>query len=197
MDFPGFAADSTDHRIAARVTVAERLGISNPDSVGAHFYSVGTEPVTTTPQVRAAKAASFEDSTLEPFKPDMKAGVSDAAIAKQAKTSVAQVRKWRLKQGVRHTPGRPTAATRVYSGAIELLGRPSAPVALPVAQSPVLGRWEAPQYVLRQAMDYEGLVRIVDLASARFSADEIASALGLRKVDVVIAQRLGERIRHA
>lgn len=179
------------------LSVAARLGISSPETVVTKPYYLGSEPVTSNRRARGPKTPTGNRADLDQYIEHAIAGVDDSVIAKRAKRSIAQVRAWRLAQGVRRASGRPTAQARIHAKAVELLGRSQAPVAVPVRQSPVLGRWEPPLYVLRDPLDYAKFVAIVDFAASKFSMDDITAGLGLRKVDVVIAARLGERLRHA
>lgn len=128
---------------------------------------------------------------------DLDAGVEDADIARSSGLPVSVVVRWRREhRGVRRAahPAKKAAALK----ALELLGHDHGDVMHRTDASPVDGRWEVPEYVLRRPLDYTAFVtacwalwRKVGMTPRR-----VAAALGVRVEDVNAALLLmSDRLR--
>jgi hypothetical protein len=61
--------------------------------------------------------------------------------------------------------------------------------------SPVEGRWEFPEYLVRRPLDYMEFVRVVKAAAAEgVDLASIAKGVGVRENDVVMGLVLGDRL---
>ena len=90
-------------------TVGELLRIAIDHEPAA--YSIGSEPAEAPPPRLTRRRASPLDRTkVAPFLGAAKAGAPDADIARAAGVSVAQVRGWRLRLGIKRRPGATTMA---------------------------------------------------------------------------------------
>lgn len=176
-------------------TVAELLGLPVEEGLYAPMYSVGSERATSRPpRARAPRARRVDRATLDPFLAEARAGASDGAIAKASRASVAQVGKWRREHDVVRPRGRPTGPARATSLAVELMGHPFDAVLAEVRTSIVGGRFEPPQYVLRDGIDYELFVQCIEaLALHGFREDQIALGLGVRHQDILLALAVSTR----
>lgn len=73
-------------------------------------------------------------------------------------------------------------------------GHPFEPVVAEVRTSLLGGRFEPPQFLLRDGVDYDLFVQFVGvLALSGYGDDEVALGLGVRELDVVIACALARR----
>lgn len=172
------------------MTVAERLGL-HPAAVNASLYSVGSEPTSRIVRPKKRRAPRVR-VTLDTFLDDAKAGATDAQIARSAGVTASQVRRWRLGHGITRPSGRPTTPQRLSRLAVDVFAQEYIPV-LHEVSSPVSGRWEAPEYLVRTPLKFETFARGVHaLADAGFTATTIAEAVGVRERDVVHALALAE-----
>ena len=175
-------------------TVAELLGLPVEDGIYAQVYLVGSEPSTPSRRRASTRARRVKLGHLDSFLEDARAGASDEAIAKAAGVTSAQVGRWRRERDVGRRRGRPNLAARATSVAVELLGHPFKPVVAHVRTSIIGGRFEPPQYVLRDGLEYELLVELVGvLACVGYDDSELARGLGIRPRDVAVARALGSR----
>ena len=147
------------------------------------------------PPARTHKKANYlsrreVDARLAPYLADLRAGAPDAWVAKRAGLTERQVKSARHREDIMRKAGRQPTWRRWL--AVSALG--TEPVPMPTA-SAVGGSWEIPQYLMRQGLDYQRLVRVVTAAvEAGMSPDAVAAGLGLRPRDVRHAAALGDRL---
>ena len=176
------------------LTISELLDLPVEEGVYVETYAVGSEPSSAPRGSSGPRARRVDPRILDRFLPEARAGASDAAIAKSAGVKPDQVARWRRRNDVARTRGRPTRYARAASMAVELMGHPFEPVVAEVRTSILGGRFEPPQYILRDGLDYDLFVELIDaLAAAGYRDDELAVGLGVREVDVAIARLLSTR----
>lgn len=129
-------------------------------------------------------SASDISKKLEPFRELIKSGMTDAQVAVRSHISVRTIQRWRLKEGLKKS----TAATKKLETvkAVSAFGETLGDVRQRAAHSPVLGAWEAPAFVVREHLDYDNFLKVLDAAYRilGMSEDEIAKGLGLTQVSV-------------
>lgn len=174
-------------------TVGELLNIDPASVVDVGLYIVGSEPVSPRAKKAVVRAQRRSPRLLDAFLRDAQAGATDAEIARAAKCTRAQVRRWRLKRGLRRANGRPSAHDRATAAAVVLFGAPFRPVVSRVKADDAVP-FEPPEYVVREPLDYSGFIRcVVALRNAGIAPGVIAKGLGVRDVDVERAERMGRR----
>jgi hypothetical protein len=174
-------------------TVGDLIGIDPEDVRDVLDYVVGTEPTSSPKPESSARSKRLARRQLDAFARDAEAGASDAEIARRAGCSIAQVRRWRLRLGVRHAAGRPSTQALTNSLAVVLFGNPFEPVISHV-KSNVDGLWQPPEYVRRERLDYTSFVEAIALlTTAGFSPAKLASALGVCARDIDHAIKIGAR----
>jgi hypothetical protein len=178
---------SSDHA----VTVAERLDI---DLAAVPELSPFTMGSASAPKQSRGKRRSYWrraelDRLLQDYAADAEAGVPDTQIASRVRVTKDQVKQWRRRHGIQGKRGRPPPEVPGRFIANALLGR--GPRAVPHRTSPVQGRWDVPEYVLRQPLDYGAFMELVaKLADEGFSAELIARGMGVIERDVHLAAEL-------
>ena len=177
-------------------TLRGALGIV-ADSPNPLPYYIGSEPAAcraTRQKPGPYVPATAADARLDGLAGDVAAGVPDATLARRAEVTVSAVQRWRKRRGLSRRRGRPPNAVRLTTYAVDIFGRDPAPVAMEV--SPVRGKWEPPEYLLRQQLDYTAFVDIVGiLRSDGLAVVTIARGLGVRERDVTDAAALCEARR--
>ncbi len=174
-------------------TVGELIGIAPEHVRDVLDYVIGTEPTSRASVESSKRSKRLARRHLDAFAQDIEAGASDAEIARAADCSIAQVRRWRLKRGVRHAAGRPSIHALANSLAMVLFGNPFAPV-ISHTKSDVAGLWQPPEYVRREPLDYAAFVEAISLLStAGFSEERLARALGVCARDIDHAIKIGAR----
>ena len=177
-------------------TVAEALSLPKEAIASLDPYRIGTEPVDEAATTERAPAhhrlAPDEvDRELAQFEEDAGAGVPDELIARRSGLSVDTVARWRRRRGIKHPRGRPSAEQLIHRAAVELFGRPPADTWMRTRESPVMGRWEVPQYLLRRPLDYSAFAEATSkLMEAGLTPGRIAAGLGVRTEDVAVATTL-------
>lgn len=131
---------------------------------------------------------------LDQLEREAKAGAPDPWLSKEARCSVALVRTWRREKGITRSRG-PARREEMDSFALGLLGRPVPDVLMRTTSSPIKGRWEPPEFVLRGEVDYEGLVNLMHYLHRQggFPLKKIADSLGFTHRTVQQAIALGDR----
>lgn len=179
------------HDAREPATLAEALDLPAEPGLYESRYEVGSEPVSRPRSSSSRRAARLPEEKLAPYLAEARAGASDAVIARATGATEAQVGRWRRNNNVTRPRGRPNVVARTTSLAVEVLGHPFDPVVAEVAGSRVGGRFEPPEYVLRDGLDYDLFVQLVEvLIISGFAEEEIARGLGVRPKDVVIARLL-------
>lgn len=139
-----------------------------PEALRATLDASASEPRTTAAQ------------RLGPFLRDVRAGVPDDLIAKSAGVPVRAVRRWRRQHGIQ------AGIQDTVALAADVFGTGSRDTMHRSASSPIGGRFEVPEYVLRVPLQYEALARhlhaLHDVLGS--SAAELAAAFGIRDQDV-------------
>lgn len=177
-------------------TLADLLDLPAEEGLYESRYVAGSEPASGGRAEQQRRTRRVPREKLDPYLAEVRAGASDEAVARAAGVAEAQVARWRRSQHVGRPRGRPTSVMRTTSLAVELLGHPFDPVIADVRSSPLGGRFEAPEYVLRDGLEYELLVQFVEvLALSGYTDGEIATGIGIRQHDVVIARKLAEASR--
>ncbi len=108
-------------------------------------------------------------------------GATDEAIAGHVGVSLADVKRWRVRQG---SPPGPNVG-RALAEAMTLFGEPG-DVLHRAEESHVGGLFEIPQYVLRIPLEYRGFAKYVHLLATEhgIAAGELAASFGVREEDV-------------
>jgi hypothetical protein len=119
---------------------------------------------------------------------EARAGASDAWLAEHADVSLTQVRRWREQRGLvadKGTLQRGLAALQGLSPVYD-------PEVHTVDSSVV---FEAPEYVVREALDYSAFSHACYALhrESMMGAGQVASALGVRRVDVELALVIWKR----
>lgn len=119
---------------------------------------------------------------LDCFLDEATAGASDAWLAEQADVSLTQVRRWREQRGLvadKGTLQRGLAALQGLSPTYE-------PEVHRLDSSVV---FESPEYLIREALDYSSFAHACYALhrESMMSAGQVASALGVRRVDAELA----------
>ena len=130
--------------------------------------------------------AAVVDAELAPFLADARAGIPDAVLARRTGLRVSQIRKSRRRHDVRGRRGRTPTNLRTGYLAEHYIGRDVGAMQH-VTTSEVDGRWRAPEYVLREPLDYSKFAELVHWAVGTYSTAEIASAIGIAERDVIAA----------
>lgn len=128
---------------------------------------------------------------LDELEDEARAGASDAYLARAAGTSVENVRSWRKTKKIR----RSSKKEEIISTLAALdLGEGYSPKLHVVDTSIAGGTWEPPEYVLRDALDYTTMARLVyDLVVDGEDVSALAAGLGFRPRDIALAYETYER----
>lgn len=125
------------------------------------------------------------DAILRPHLEDIRAGATDAEIAKKTAIGVRAVQRWRLRNTLKKPRG---AASKKIAAvrAISLLGESLEDVKHRVAESPVGGAWEPPVFLTREHIKYPLFLRLLDAGHrlAGMSERELVEALGVAAVNI-------------
>lgn len=116
---------------------------------------------------------------LEPLRSLMLAGMTDAQVADRTHLSTRVIQRWRLKEGIKKSK----AATKKLETvkAISAFGEALGDLRQRASHSPVLGTWEPPAFVVREHLDYDLFLKVLDAAYriVGMSEEEVAKGLGL------------------
>ncbi len=117
---------------------------------------------------------------LEPFRHLIASGMTDAEVAKRTELTVRIVQRWRLKNSLKRTK-RTLARQLETVQAISSFGEVLGDVKHRTLHSAVLGAWQPPAFVVREHLDYDQFLRVLDAACriAGMSEEEVSKALGL------------------
>jgi hypothetical protein len=138
---------------------------------------------------KAKPARKSAAARLDQFLAEAQAGASDDYLIRASGASQADVRSWKK----RHKIGRPKRDTVEQMNALDL-GDQYQPHLHTTHDGVAGGKWEIPQYVLREPIDYSSLCRLVfDLKSNGEDTETLAAALGLRPTDIELAAEVWER----
>lgn len=136
-----------------------------------------------------SRADAFE--RLEAYTREAQAGAPDTFLAKKADVSVFMVREWRNKFGLRRQRGKRRSVEEHRQFASTVMGHRPPDVLMRADASPLDGRWEVPEFVLRGVVDYPGHVQQIHYLHRKggFSPEAIAKAHGYtqKTVDQAIA----------
>jgi hypothetical protein len=130
------------------------------------------------------RAESF--AALDKLTREAVAGMPDAALARAAHVSLTAVLEWRKERNITRRKGwLGRRDAEVY--AIDAYG--TGYINEIQAIESLKGQWDLPQYVLREALDYDLLSRAILFLRTDLSMTpaQIAKALGLRETDVEMA----------
>lgn len=174
----------------AEGSVGRALGLDDREYPAT--YVPGSEPSSSARRKRSPwRAEPVDPRLLDPLAEHALAGVSDATLARVAHVTTQQVALWRRARGIHKRAGRPGRIQHATTMAVELFGEPFQPVVAQVAHSPVLGRFEPPEYVIRHGLDYAVFARFVrELNDAGHDANELAAGFGVRDLDIAMALAL-------
>lgn len=125
------------------------------------------------------------DKVLEPYLHQMASGMSDEDVAKKTQLSVRVIQRWRLKRNIKRREthlSRQLETAQAISSFGEILGD----VKQRTFHSPVLGAWEPPMFLVREHVDYDLFLQVVDAAYRilEMSEEDIAKGLGLTLTSV-------------
>ncbi|MBO6936768.1 MAG: hypothetical protein JJ863_17495 [Deltaproteobacteria bacterium] len=177
-------------------TVAAALCLPKEAMEALQPYRVGTEPVHERKQTTRAAAQHHlspeeVDEKLAELEEDARAGVPDDLIAARSGLSVNTVARWRRRHDIERPVGRPPAEQATERAAVELFGEATVAAWMRTRESPVMGRWEVPQYLIRRALDYTAFAEAASiLTETGLTPGRIAAALGVRPADVALATSL-------
>lgn len=117
---------------------------------------------------------------LEALRQDIANGMTDAEVQNLTGISLRTIQRWRLKQGLRKPRGFVAkVAADIY--AISTLGEALGDARHRTTRSILDGRWEPPVFVVREHIDYDSFLRVLDAAYRvlGLSEQELVRALGM------------------
>lgn len=133
------------------------------------------------------KTEAESDASLDRFEAEARAGAPDVWLRQHAEVSSVAVASWRRRRGITRYRRK---NSEVASWALDLL-RSGYNAELHTTSSTVLhGLWEPPEFVLRQALNYDEFCRLVYKLLRDETAEVIAAAFGVRESDIEIAAQL-------
>ncbi len=135
------------------------------------------------------------DKILEPYRHQMASGMSDEAVSKKTQLSERVIQRWRLKHQIKHREthlSRQLETAQAVSSFGEILGD----VKQRTAHSPVLGAWEPPTFLVREHVDYDLFLQVVDAAWRILGMNEEDIAKGLGMTITSVEQALVIYRRH-
>jgi len=137
------------------------------------------------------------DALLEPLRENLQAGMTDDEASRLTGVPVRSVQRWRLLHGLKKPKGLVgKQLAEVY--AISTLGEALGDVRQRTRHSPTNGTWEPPMFVVREHLDYDLFLRLIDTAHRvlGLSPQDISKALGVSLLGVEQGLALYERHLH-
>jgi len=121
---------------------------------------------------------------------EARAGAPDTWLMEKAQVSARTVQRWRRHNNVSRPRGRRRKQDLV-AWAIDVFGD-GYNKELHTTKSRVLGKFELPEFVLREALDYDALCKTAWelFATCGYTAEEISRAFGIREKDIAMALEL-------
>lgn len=146
------------------------------------------------PEKRSWHSAAHVTSLLDPLRYEMSAGMSDEEVARRTQLPIRTVQRWRLREGLKRPRGllsKQLETVHAISGFGEILGD----VKQRTRHSPVLGAWQPPMFAVREHLDYDQFLRVLDAAYriAGMSITELQRGLGLTRASVEQGLAIHER----
>ncbi len=119
------------------------------------------------------------DRILDSYRQDIANGMTDAEIHRQTQIPVRTIQRWRLKKGLKHGKGFEKVTAELY--AISTLGEALGDARHRTSRSVVNGAWEPPVFMVREHIDYDIFLRVLDAAHRLLglSEDELRRGLGM------------------
>lgn len=117
---------------------------------------------------------------LEGYRRDIASGMSDIEIHRLTRIPVRTIQRWRLKNGLRHAKGfEAKEAAELY--ALSALGEALGDAKHRTSRSVVGGTWEPPVFMVREHINYDLFLRVIDTAYRviGLSETDLVKALGM------------------
>lgn len=117
---------------------------------------------------------------LEGYRRDIANGMSDAEVHRLTQIPIRTIQRWRLKNGLKHGKGfQAKDAAELY--AISSLGEALGDAKHRTSRSVVGGAWEPPVFMVREHINYDLFLRVIDTAYRvlGMSEGELSKALGM------------------
>jgi len=124
----------------------------------------------------------------EHFLEDLKAGARDEDITRWSGISLPTVIRWRRSHKIRSSK----KSVQRKAVALNLFGTEHGDALHRCEDSPIRGKWEVPEYVIRKPLVYGELARCLWFLRSKLgvSSEYMAKALGIREMDVAFAMRV-------
>lgn len=120
------------------------------------------------------------NAKLDRYRRDIAQGMSDTDLAKLTELPLRTIQRWRLKHGLKRPKGQNSKhVADIY--ALSVLGEGLADARQRTARSVLDGRWEPPLFVLREHLNYDAFLRVLDAAHRLLGMNEheLVTALGM------------------
>lgn len=132
---------------------------------------------------------------LESYRQDIVNGMGDQEIHRLTQIPIRTIQRWRLKNGLKHGKGfEAKQASEFY--AISTLGEALGDARHRTSRSTVGGVWEPPVFVVREHIDYDRFLRVLDAAHRVLGMSEEELVKGLGMSPNSISQGLAIYARH-
>ena len=132
------------------------------------------------PEKRTYATEAEVDRRLESLRTDIANGMTDAQASVLTGLSARTIQRWRLRHGLKKPKGfQARELAEVY--AISTLGEALGDARHRTRRSVVDGRWEPPVFVVREHIDYDLFLRVLDAAHRVLgvSENDLVKALGM------------------
>jgi hypothetical protein len=131
-------------------------------------------------QKRTYSSEAEVNAKLEPLRADIANGMSDDDVVRLTELPRRTIQRWRLKHGLKRPKGfEAKNAADVYT--LSVLGEGLGDARHRTKRSVLDGRWEPPVFVVREHIDYDNFLRLLDTAHRVMGMTEhqLVAALGM------------------
>lgn len=146
------------------------------------------------PEKRPYMRESEVNRLLDSYRQDMANGMSDAEVHRHTSIPIRTIQRWRLKNGLKHGKGFEAKKTaELY--AISALGEALGDARHRTSRSVVNGAWEPPVFMVREHINYDLFLRVLDAAHRVLGLTEmeLVHALGMSPKTIEQGLMLYER----